>query len=133
MIIYNYKNKYYFSWEDCKKDLPKINYLLNEEQLTDNLLKQLNVIKKEVEEPLPEILLNKLQEHVRKIRNQYLSDTDKYMLRDYPLEQLDFDNIVAYRQYLRDYPKNQFEWWKSRPMSLDEWNSNDFGLYERLL
>lgn len=132
MLLYKYKNKYYFSWEDLLKDLPKINFLSsNIDRVPEGLFEQLGITTKTIDDPLPEVVIEEQRKKVRIVRNKYLNETDKYMLRDYPIEQLDLDNIVSYRQYLRDYT-NSNDWWKARPKSLEEWNSYDFDLYERL-
>ena len=59
---------------------------------------------------------------VRRIRNQYLEETDKYMILDYPIsddERLSYKN---YREYLRDYTEND-QWWESNPLVYKDWKA----------
>lgn len=39
----------------------------------------------------------------RKIRNQYLQDSDKYMLQDFPITSSEKNKWKEYRVYLRDF------------------------------
>lgn len=50
------------------------------------------------EKPKEEILAEK-----RKIRNQYLADSDKYMLQDFPISSAEKNKWKEYRVYLRDF------------------------------
>ena len=58
---------------------------------------------------------------VRQVRNQYLEQTDKYMITDYPITDDERELYKQYRTYLRDYtlPEN---WWESNPLKFEEWN-----------
>lgn len=42
---------------------------------------------------------------LRTIRNKYLSETDKFMLADFPIDTKTRAHYREYRQYLRDLPK----------------------------
>ena len=70
---------------------------------------------------------------VRDVRNQYLEQTDKYMLVDYPITDDERELYKQYREYLRTYPKCQ-DWYKANPKTYDEWkslqttNNNDVSL-----
>ena len=44
------------------------------------------------------------KEQVRAVRNQYLEQTDKYMIADYPITSTQKTKYKQYRAYLRDYP-----------------------------
>lgn len=57
---------------------------------------------------------------VRSIRNQYLSETDKYMIVDYPITDEQREEYKAYRQYLRDYTKEE-NWYERNPLAFDSW------------
>lgn len=64
----------------------------------------------------------KKSNQVRRIRNQYLEETDKYMILDYPIsddERLSYKN---YREYLRDYTEND-QWWESNPLIYEDWKA----------
>ena len=64
----------------------------------------------------------KKSNQVRRIRNQYLEETDKYMILDYPIsddERLSYKN---YREYLRDYTEND-QWWESNPLVYEDWKA----------
>ena len=60
------------------------------------------------------------KEQVRAVRNQYLEQTDKYMIADYPITDDERELYKQYREYLRDYtlPEN---WWESEPQKFEEW------------
>lgn len=60
---------------------------------------------------------------VRAVRNQYLEQTDKYMITDYPITDDERELYKQYREYLRDYtlPEN---WWESEPQKFEEWVSS---------
>ena len=60
---------------------------------------------------------------VRAVRNQYLEQTDKYMIADYPITDDKRELYRQYRVYLRDYtlPEN---WWESEPQKFEEWVSS---------
>ena len=127
MKIYIYKNEEYYSLEDLLKKLPKISFL-KLDNVPDGLLNQFKVKIKYIENIPIEIKTKRMNE-VRKNRNNLLKESDKFVLPDYPLEQLDYDNIIAYRRYLRDYTKKD-DWWKSNPKNLNEWTKSDNGFYE---
>lgn len=57
---------------------------------------------------------------VRAVRNQYLEQTDKFMITDYPVADEERELYKQYRTYLRDYtlPEN---WWESEPQKFEEW------------
>ena len=63
------------------------------------------------------------QAQVRAVRNQYLEQTDKYMITDYPITDEERELYKQYRTYLRDYtlPEN---WWESEPQKFEEWVSS---------
>lgn len=54
------------------------------------------------------------------IRNQYLKDTDKYFVEDYPLPDNQKILYKEYRQYLRDYTKT-VNWWMQNPDTFEQW------------
>lgn len=70
----------------------------------------------------PEPTVEEKQVAVRSIRNQYLSETDKYMIVDYPITDEQRADYVAYRQYLRTYPETE-NWYEHNPLSFDEWKA----------
>ena len=57
---------------------------------------------------------------VRAVRNQYLADTDKYMIVDFPISDEEREEYKAYRTYLRDFTEME-EWWTEMPLTFDEW------------
>ena len=57
---------------------------------------------------------------VRQVRNQYLEQTDKYMITDYPITDDERELYKQYREYLRAYPECQ-DWYKANPKTYDEW------------
>lgn len=61
-----------------------------------------------------------IQIRVREIRDNALEQTDKYMIVDFPISDEDRETMKQYRQYLRDYTK-QNNWWESLPMTFNEY------------
>lgn len=61
------------------------------------------------------------QAGVRAVRNGYLSDTDKYMIADFPITEEMRAKYQAYRQYLRDYTE-MAEWFEKEPATFGEWS-----------
>ena len=59
---------------------------------------------------------------VRAVRNQYLEQTDKYMITDYPITDEERELYRQYRTYLRTYPECQ-DWYKANPKTYEEWKS----------
>ena len=57
---------------------------------------------------------------VRSVRNQYLEQTDKFMLVDYPITDDKRELYKQYRTYLRDYTLSE-NWWESIPLKFYEW------------
>ena len=70
---------------------------------------------------------------VRSVRNQYLEQTDKYMITDYPITDEERELYKQYREYLRTYPECR-DWYKANPKTYEEWkslqttNNNDVSL-----
>lgn len=60
------------------------------------------------------------KEEVRSIRNQYLYDTDKYMIPDFPITEEERQQYKDYREYLRNYPEEE-NWYESTPLMFAEW------------
>ena len=73
------------------------------------------------------------KEQVRSVRNQYLEQTDKFMIADYPITDDERELYRQYRTYLRDYTLSE-NWWEHSPMTFEEWkslqttNNNDVSL-----
>ena len=59
---------------------------------------------------------------VRAVRNQYLEQTDKYMITDYPITDEERELYKLYRVYLRDYTLSE-NWWEHSPKTYEEWKS----------
>lgn len=69
----------------------------------------------------PEPTVEELQARIRSIRNYLLNDTDKYVsVPDFPIDENTRNQYIEYRQYLRDYTKNE-NWWLSEPLVFDAW------------
>lgn len=60
---------------------------------------------------------------VRAVRNQYLDDTDKYMLIDFPISDQEREEYKGYREYLRNYTKID-KWYEKNPVTFDEWKQD---------
>lgn len=67
-----------------------------------------------------EINLNNKKASVRGVRNSYLADTDLYMITDFPITEEEREKYKLYRQYLRDYTKEE-GWWEENPMDFNTW------------
>lgn len=57
---------------------------------------------------------------VRAVRNGYLTETDKYMIADFPITEEKRERYRTYRQYLRDYTKAE-NWFDSNPETFEMW------------
>ena len=56
---------------------------------------------------------------VRAVRNQYLKQTDEFMIVDYPITSTQKSKYKRYRAYLRNYPDSSEDWFEHEPMSFD--------------
>ena len=69
----------------------------------------------------PEKPTEQKEAEVRAVRNQYLEQTDKYMITDYPVSDDERELYKQYRTYLRDYTLSE-NWQESNPLKFEEWN-----------
>ena len=61
------------------------------------------------------------ENEIRAIRNFYLFETDKFLsVPDFPITEEEREKYRDYRQYLRDYTKEE-EWYEQQPMTFEEW------------
>ena len=67
----------------------------------------------------PEKPVEELQAQVRSVRNQYLKQTDEFMIVDYPITEEERGLYRQYREYLRTYPECQ-DWYKANPKTYEE-------------
>lgn len=72
----------------------------------------------------PEKPIEQREAEVRAVRNQYLSDTDKYMIVDYPITEEERQQYKQYREYLRHYPETE-GWYENPPLTFEEWKQDD--------
>ena len=72
----------------------------------------------------PEKPVEEKKAEVRSVRNQYLEQTDKFMIVDYPITSAQKSKYKQYRAYLRDYPDSSEDWFEHEPMSFDEWSTS---------
>ena len=63
------------------------------------------------------------KKQVRAVRNQYLEQTDKYMIADYPITSTQKTKYKQYRAYLRDYTLKE-DWFEHEPMSFADWSTS---------
>ena len=70
----------------------------------------------------PEKPVEELQAQVRQVRNQYLKQTDEFMIVDYPITDDERGLYRQYRVYLRDYTLTE-NWQESNPLKFEEWNN----------
>ena len=64
------------------------------------------------------------KEQVRTVRNQYLKQTDEFMIVDYPITDEERELYKQYRAYLRDYPDSSEDWFEHDPMSFADWSTS---------
>ena len=57
---------------------------------------------------------------VRAVRNQYLEQTDKFLIADYPITDDERELYKQYRTYLRDYTLSE-NWWEHSPKDFSTW------------
>lgn len=69
---------------------------------------------------IPEPTQEEKGARVKEYRNYLLAGTDKYMRPDFPITDEERQQIIAYSQYLRDYPTTE-NWYEKNPLTLDEW------------
>ena len=62
------------------------------------------------------------QAEVRAVRNQYLVETDKYMIPDFPITEEERQQYKDYRMYLRDYPETE-GWCEQNPLTFEDWKA----------
>lgn len=55
-----------------------------------------------------EMIKNDTFNHYRKMRNDLLNETDKYLLSDFPITPEQLIIVKEYRQALRDFTKNDY-------------------------
>lgn len=67
----------------------------------------------------PEKPTEQKEAEVRAVRNQYLEQTDKYMIADYPITDEERELYKQYRVYLRTYPECS-DWYKANPKTYEE-------------
>lgn len=72
----------------------------------------------------PEPSVEEKQSRVRTVRNQYLDQTDKFMIADYPIATAQKSKYKQYRTYLRNYPDSSEDWFEREPMTFDEWSAS---------
>lgn len=69
----------------------------------------------------PEKPVEEKEAEVRAVRNQYLEQTDKYMIADYPIADEERELYKQYREYLRNYPETD-NWHEQSPKTFGEWS-----------
>ena len=70
----------------------------------------------------PEKPTEQKEAEVRQVRNQYLKQTDEFMIADYPITDEERGLYRQYRVYLRDYTLSE-NWQESNPLKFEEWNN----------
>ena len=68
----------------------------------------------------PEKPVEEKEAEVRSVRNQYLEQTDKYMITDYPITDEERELYKQYRTYLRTYPETE-GWYENPPKDFSTW------------
>lgn len=127
MLVFEYNNNLYPTWDECVLNFPK-GMFDKYECLDNHLLAKYGINMVNVNDDFKETDDIKMV-RMKTIRNNMLLNSDHYLLKDYPIEQLRLDSIIQWRQYLRDYTK-QDKWYEKRPLTLDEFNNETENLYE---
>ena len=68
----------------------------------------------------PEKPTEQKEAEIRSVRNQYLEQTDKFLLVDYPITDEERELYKQYRTYLRDYTLSE-NWWENSPKDFSTW------------
>ena len=71
----------------------------------------------------PEKPTEQKEAEVRQVRNQYLKQTDEFMIVDYPITSTQKAKYKQYRAYLRDYTLTE-DWFEHEPMSFADWSTS---------
>lgn len=70
--------------------------------------------------------LENKQKSVRAVREQYFTEyVDWYQEKPWLLEEMSEEEIVEikeYREYLKDYTKEEY-WWEKNPLNFEEWKN----------
>lgn len=75
------------------------------------------------DEPKPYIPTeDEMKERVKRIRNDYLQQTDFTQLSDAQFTVEEKAKYAEYRKYLRDYTEEE-NWWLQNPKTFEEWKS----------
>ena len=78
----------------------------------------------------PEEPENEVKSKMRSMRDSYINDIEWRISRyreqvelniDTTDTQAEYNLILQYIQYLRDYPQTEGEWWKEEPKTYEEW------------
>ena len=71
---------------------------------TSDQFAEAGIVVEFIDVPDPEVPQEIVAERVRESRDRMLSDTDFYLISDYPIDEQDLAEIKQYRQALRDIP-----------------------------
>lgn len=118
----------FFTQDECLRHLPKIR-VPSKHLNVDSLLVQLGVKKKWITEEDAIALIQRQKNTVVSIIDTFLDESYKKLEPGYPIEQLDFDNVKSYIEYLKHYTEAP-EWWLRLPQKLHEWTYDGCGMYE---
>ncbi len=72
----------------------------------------------------PEMPLSEQEAQLREQRNRLLSETDKFMIADYPIAETEQEQYRQYRQYLRNLPAAA-DFPTAGILSFEEWNTKN--------
>lgn len=123
MKVYVYNGHKYKTWYECRQNFPNVTFPI-ESLLTEELLRKYGVTIGEYQPTEQE-----KKDSVRTYRNALLQDSDRFVLPDYPIEQVELDSRKQWRQYLRTYTDTP-QWWEQNPKTYEEWLKGDGGIYE---
>jgi hypothetical protein len=94
-----------------------------EEPTAEKPLVKYREMDKQIEQYAEGLPVEQKETEVRAVRKQYLYDTDKFMLPDFPITEEERQQYKEYRKYLRDYTETE-GWYESNPLTFEEWKED---------
>ena len=82
---------------------------------------------------IPEPTVDQKKKNIRSVRDSYISGIEWRVSRyrdqvDAGIQTTDteeeYQSILAYMQYLRDYPESSETWYEEKPMTFEEWQTS---------
>ena len=107
MIRYKYNGNEYPSLEILRQAVWENEHIAYGEFSTQEQFSEVGIDVEFVEVPVPEVPDSALADRARQERDRLLSETDFYVMPDYPSTEEDLKEVKVYRQALRDVPSQE--------------------------